>query len=43
MIVMMIETGHMLFYFSGGASGRRSVIQTTGYADPASWVSAVDT
>ena len=40
MIVMMIETGHMLFYFRRRLKGR-SCIQTTG-EDPASWVSAVD-
>ena len=41
MIVMMIETGHMLFYFLAAPQGGVPVIQTTG-ADPASWVSAVD-
>lgn len=41
MIVMMIETGHMLFYFLAAPQGGVPVIQTTG-ADPVSWVSAVD-
>ena len=41
MIVMMIETGHMLFYFLAAPQGGVPVIQTTG-AGPASWVSAVD-
>jgi len=41
MTVMMIETGHLLFYFLAAPQGGVPVIQTTG-TSPASWVSAVD-
>ncbi len=41
MIVMMIETGHLLFYFLAAPQGGVPVFQTPG-AGPASWVSAVD-
>ena len=41
MLVMVIETGHLLFYFLAAPQGGVPVIQTPG-AGPASWVSAVD-
>ncbi|HMQ13832.1 MAG TPA: DUF3611 family protein [Candidatus Competibacter phosphatis] len=41
MLVMMIETGHLLFYFLAAPQGGVPVFQTPG-AGPASWVSAVD-
>jgi hypothetical protein len=41
MMVMMIETGHLLFYFLAAPQGGVPVFQTPG-AGPASWVSAVD-
>ena len=41
MLVMVIETGHLLFYFLAAPQGGVPVFQTPG-AGPASWVSAVD-
>jgi len=41
MLVMLIETGHLLFYFLAAPQGGVPVFQTPG-AGPASWVSAVD-
>ncbi len=41
MLVMVIETGHLLFYFLAAPQGGVPVIQTPG-TGPASWVSAVD-
>ena len=41
MLVMVIETGHLLFYFLAAPQGGVPVFQTPG-ACPSSWVSAVD-
>jgi len=41
MLVMMIETGHLLFYFLAAPQGGVPVFQTPG-AGLASWVSAID-
>lgn len=41
MLVMVIETGHLLFYFLAAPQGGVPVFQTPG-AGPASWVSAID-
>jgi hypothetical protein len=41
MLVMVIETAHLLYYFLKAPQGGVPVIQTTG-AGPASWVSAID-
>ncbi len=41
MLVMLIETAHLLFYFLTAPQGGVPVIQTTG-GGPASWVSAID-
>jgi hypothetical protein len=40
-LVMVIETGHLLYYFLKAPQAGVPVIQTTG-AGPASWVSAID-
>ena len=41
MLVMIIETAHLLFYFLAAPQGGVPVIQTPG-AGPMSWVSAID-
>lgn len=41
MLVMLIETAHLLFYFLAAPQGGVPVIQTTG-GGPTSWVSAID-
>ena len=41
MLVMVIETGHLLYYFLKAPQVGVPVFQTTG-AGPASWVSAID-
>ena len=41
MLVMVIETGHLLYYFLKAPQAGVPVFQTTG-AGPASWVSAID-
>jgi len=41
MLVMVIETGHVLFYFMAAPQGGVPVVQAQGVG-PASWVSAID-